>query len=151
MLYRHYRTSTPCAERATTDGYNLGALWSPREVVPRLLIEKGDCGTSTAAYQQVPTTSLVALTVGFLGTFYHGYQEDPTVPTVEGALRDAIRALGVLPVGPLRKKKKTRELDAALRWSASSRTDARVHAAPRAASPRQKQQHQQHRNQQHQH
>ncbi len=68
-----------------------------------------------------PTTQLVALSVGFVGSRYHGYQADPSRPTIEQALRDACRAAGVAPFG--------RKIKPQHRWTASSRTDARVHAA----------------------
>ncbi len=67
------------------------------------------------------TTRRVALSVGFVGSTYHGYQADATVPTVEQALRDACTAL---EIAPFKRKIKPQH-----RWSASSRTDARVHAA----------------------
>jgi len=69
----------------------------------------------------VPPTHLVALSVGFVGSQYHGYQADPSCPTIEQALRDACRAAAVAPFG--------RKIKPQHRWTASSRTDARVHAA----------------------
>ena len=97
-------------------------------------------------------TRLVALSVGFVGSQYHGYQAllpplpttppflrciilatvtrnhvraspqaDPSLPTIEQALRNACRAAAVAPFG--------RKIKPQHRWTASSRTDARVHAA----------------------
>ena len=49
------------------------------------------------------------------------FQADPSLPTIEQALRDACRAAAVAPFG--------RKIKPQHRWTASSRTDARVHAA----------------------
>ena len=62
-----------------------------------------------------------ALTVGFDGSAYHGWQADPTVSTVEGELQRAIRAAGLATW--------TTRVRAKHQGSESSRTDAKVHAA----------------------
>jgi tRNA pseudouridine(38-40) synthase len=70
---------------------------------------------------ELPTRS-VALSVGFVGSNFHGYQADPTLPTIEQALRDACQAINVAPF-------KRKKIKPEHRWTASSRTDARVHAS----------------------
>lgn len=66
-------------------------------------------------------THRVAFSVGFVGSQYHGYQADSRTATIEQALRNACMELKVAPW-------KTK-IKPAHRWTASSRTDARVHAA----------------------
>ena len=62
-----------------------------------------------------------ALTVGFDGSAYHGWQADPTVSTVEGELQRAIHAAGLATW--------TTRVRAKHQGTESSRTDAKVHAA----------------------
>ena len=37
----------------------------------------------------------VAFKLGYLGRGYHGFQHQPAVPTVQAAVRDALRSLGI--------------------------------------------------------
>ena len=66
-------------------------------------------------------TRAVALSVGFVGSRYHGYQADTSFPTIEQCMREACIALQIAPF--------TRKIKPQHRWTASSRTDARVHAS----------------------
>lgn len=58
-----------------------------------------------------------AFRVAYDGRPYHGYQRQPSVPTVEDELLDALRSLGVCEDG-----------GAPEGWAAAGRTDAGVHA-----------------------
>ncbi len=62
------------------------------------------------------------LQVRFVGSRFHGYQVNPTHPTIEGALQEAVKAAGFAAWKGAHVKGKNA-------WSASSRTDSRVHAA----------------------
>jgi tRNA pseudouridine38-40 synthase len=64
----------------------------------------------------------VALKIGYIGTKYHGFQIQPEVPTIEGALFSALEKLGIIEN---RKEAK---------YSASGRTDKGVHAASQVIS-----------------
>ena len=59
-----------------------------------------------------------AFRVAYDGTAYHGFQRQPDVPTVEGALFDALRDLGVLAA----------DADKPSGFAAAGRTDAGVSA-----------------------
>jgi tRNA pseudouridine(38-40) synthase len=89
--------------------------------VSRIRMQVGYASEPSRASCELPTRS-VALSVGFVGSNFHGYQADPTFPTIEQALRDACKAINVAPF-------KSKKIKAEHRWTASSRTDARVHAS----------------------
>jgi hypothetical protein len=98
-------------------------------------------------------THKVALSIGFVGSRYHGYQADSKVATIEQTLRSVCGcgAMGILLAQPCREcigpqpddhlahaRDACKALDIAPwktkikpehRWTSSSRTDARVHAA----------------------
>ena len=67
-----------------------------------------------------------ALTVGFDGSAYHGWQADPTVSTVEGELQRAIHAAGLATwttrVRAKQSAAKRRPAGAASRRSAAGRS-----------------------------
>ena len=88
--------------------------------VSRIRMQVGHSSEPPRASCDLPTRS-VALSVGFVGSNFHGYQADPTLPTIEQALRDACKAINVAPFN--------RKIKPEHRWTASSRTDARVHAS----------------------
>lgn len=94
-----------------------------------------------------------ALLLGFVGTGYHGFQNNPDVPTIEGKLENALNELGML--GPnyegrlgtvcAHRRDTTATADAMhtlghtrclpqLQWSRSARTDKGVHAAGQVVS-----------------
>jgi len=58
-----------------------------------------------------------AFRIAYDGRPYHGYQRQPSVPTVEDELLDAVRSLGVCEDGEVPDG-----------WAAAGRTDAGVHA-----------------------
>ncbi len=58
-----------------------------------------------------------AFRIAYDGRPYHGYQRQPSVPTVEDELLDAVRALGLCEAG-----------ETPAGWAAAGRTDAGVHA-----------------------
>lgn len=68
----------------------------------------------------VPDSSKVALTCGFIGSNFHGSMYNKFLPTVEGALRDALKQVGAAPWGTKLKDK--------YEWSGTSRTDGGVSA-----------------------
>lgn len=59
-----------------------------------------------------------AFRIAYDGRPYYGFQRQPTVPTVEGALFDALRELSILPA----------EVDKPAGYAAAGRTDAGVSA-----------------------